>query len=136
MTSSIERLSSRSIFKHDDKRKSTRLPYVTPRLQVYGTVSELTMGNNTSGADTNMKQVSGSDRTIKENIVEIGKHPLGINLYLFDYKPAFRGNCGHSRQFGVMADEVEGVMPEAVSVHQNGYKQVNYDMLGIRRTVN
>jgi hypothetical protein len=34
-----------------------------------------------------------------------------------------------------MADEVEQVMPEAVSVHPDGYKMVNYAMLGISRVL-
>jgi hypothetical protein len=67
----------------------------------------------------------------KENIVRIGDHPLGIGLYLFDYRPEFRDEWGHGRQFGVMADEVETVKPEAVSVHENGFKVVDYALLGI-----
>jgi len=75
-----------------------------------------------------------SDRLTKESIVRIGRHPLGIGLYLFDYKPEFRDLHGHGRQFGVMADEVEAVMPCAVSVHPHGYKVVDYAMLGVRRS--
>jgi len=74
-----------------------------------------------------------SDRAIKQGLARIGEHPLGVGLYLFDYKPGFRDLCGHGRQFGVMADEVETVLPEAVSVHPNGYKMVDYAMLGISR---
>jgi hypothetical protein len=77
----------------------------------------------------------GSDRRIKENIVRVGDHPLGIGPYLFDYKPEFREQWGHGRQFGVMADEVEAVMPQAVLMHSNGYQMVNYGMLGINRTL-
>ncbi len=83
----------------------------------------------------NMGTSMPSDRAIKENIVRIDKHPLGIGLYLFDYKPEYRDEWGHGRQFGVMAQEVEVVMPEAVSVHPHGYKTVNYGMLGIIRSV-
>ena len=76
-----------------------------------------------------------STRGIKENIVRIGCHLYGICLYLFDYKPEYRDTWGHGRQFGVMADEVEKIMPEAVSVHPDGYKMVNYAMLGISRNL-
>ena len=76
----------------------------------------------------------GSDSSIKENIVRIGDHPRGIGLYLFDYKPEYRDVWGHGRQFGVMAQEVETVLPEAVIMHPDGYKMVNYTMLGITRT--
>ncbi len=80
------------------------------------------------------KRPCASDRNVKENIVRIGEHPLGIGLYLFDYKPAFRDQWGHGRQFGVMAQEVETVMPAAVCTHPDGYKMVDYAMLGISRT--
>ncbi len=33
-----------------------------------------------------------------------------------------------------MADEVESVMPEALVIRPDGYKMVNYAMLGINRT--
>lgn len=58
-------------------------------------------------------------------------NPPGIGFYLFDYRPEFRDQWGHGRQFGVMADEVQAVLPEAVSVHDNVYKVVDYAMLGI-----
>jgi len=80
--------------------------------------------------------MAASDRRTKENIVRVGDHPLGIGLYLFDYKPEFRDPWGHGRQFGVIADEVETVMPRAVSMHPDGYNLVNYGMLGISRTPN
>ena len=73
-----------------------------------------------------------SDRRLKERIVRIGTHPLGIGLYLFDYKPALRERWGAGRQFGVMADEVEAVLPQAVSLDAEGRRMVNYAMLGIR----
>ncbi len=65
--------------------------------------------------------------------MRIGTHPLGIGLYLFDYKPEYRGLYGDGRQFGVMADEVETVMPSAVAMHPEGHKTVNYTMLGISK---
>lgn len=74
-----------------------------------------------------------SDRALKENIVRIDTHPLGFGVYLFDYKPEYRHTCGFGRQFGVMADEVERVMPFAVSVAPTGFKSVDYGKLGIRR---
>ena len=107
--------------------------YLSPVLQVYGSVSKLTMGATGSKSDGTLKKVC--DRSVKENIAKIGEHPLGIGLYLFDYKSKYRDKAGYSRQFGVMADEVEGVMPEAVCIHPDGYKMVIYGMLGIKYPV-
>lgn len=109
-------------------------PYQRPTLQVFGGLRLLTQGVGSGGTD-NGQQKMMSDRLCKEGVTRIGTHPLGIGLYLFNYKPEYRDYWGHGRQFGVMADEVEKVMPEAVSVHPDGYKMVNYAMLGISRNL-
>ena len=62
-----------------------------------------------------------SDRRLKSNIKRIGTHPLGIGVYEY--------NIFDRRERGVMADEVEVVMPEAVVLHSSGYKMVDYGML-------
>lgn len=108
--------------------RPTRASYASPMLHIYGSVSRLTTAKTIAGTD-GTGHLPGSDRTIKENIVRIGDHPLGIGLYLFDYKPEYRDVTSHDRQLGVMADEVETVMPEAVFVHPDGYKTVDYAML-------
>lgn len=72
----------------------------------------------------------GSDRIIKENIIKIGELDNGLNLYAFEYKSKFKDKWGHGQHLGVMADEVERVMPEAVTLHQDGYKMVDYRMIG------
>ncbi len=106
-------------------------PYARPNLREFGAVNRLTQGTGGNGNDGDGQHTMKSDRAFKENVVRIGDHPLGIGLYLFDYRPEFRDRWGHGRQFGVMADEVQAVLPEAVSVHDNGYKVVDYAMLGI-----
>ena len=68
-----------------------------------------------------LMNVFRSDRRLKSNIVRIGTHPLGIGIYEYD--------IDGMRQRGVMADEVETVMPEAVLMGADGYKRVNYGML-------
>ncbi len=62
-----------------------------------------------------------SDRRLKSNIVRIGTHRLGIGIYEYD--------IFGKHQAGVMADEVEGVLPSAVITLSNGYKAVNYGAL-------
>lgn len=61
-----------------------------------------------------------SDRRFKSNIRRIGTHRLGIGVYEYD--------IGGRRQVGVMADEVEAVMPDAVA-KVGGVKAVNYGRL-------
>ena len=82
------------------------------------------------GGTLGAAKIIGSDRSIKENIIEIGKLHNGLNLYKYNYKQEYRDTWGHGQQVGVMADEVEKLMPEAVSMHNDGYKVVNYSMLG------
>lgn len=65
-----------------------------------------------------------SDRRLKREVERIGTHPIGVPLYSFKYL-----NDDIPR-IGVMADEVKGVMPEAVG-ERDGYLTVNYEMLEI-----
>jgi hypothetical protein len=68
-----------------------------------------------------------SDRRLKESIEQVGVDGItGLPVYEFQYigQP-------EKRYRGVMADDVEDVMPEAVITGSDGYKRVNYDMLGI-----
>jgi hypothetical protein len=109
--------------------------YKKPALRIYGQVRELTGGVSGTMSGDAGSMIMTSDRRVKRNIVRIGDHPVGIGLYLFDYDPERRARWGLARQLGVMADEVEAVMPAAVSVGGDGYKQVDYAMLGISRAL-
>ena len=64
-----------------------------------------------------------SDRRLKTNIEKIGELANGLAIYAYDY-------IWGQHDIGVMADEVEQVMPEAVVMMPSGYKAVNYAMLG------
>jgi hypothetical protein len=122
-----------------------RRQYQAPQLSVFGKIAALTQSSAgcnksdnsgcTTGGTGNTMGPMASDRNVKEDVVRIGRHPLGFGLYLFRYKPEFRDEWGHGRQFGVMADEVEAVMPEAVRRHADGYRIVDLSMLGIARIV-
>jgi hypothetical protein len=109
-----------------------KLPYKTPVLIEYGSVRRLT-SSISGGAGDGSGMHAPSDPALKENVVRIGDHPAGFGLYLFDYKKEFRDAHGHGRQFGVMADEVEGIVPEAVGVNSDGFRIVDYTLLGVRR---
>ena len=85
------------------------------------------IGGALGGAASAYTAFGGSDRKIKENIVEVGvDQRTALTLYEFNYI----GDS--SRRFrGVMADEVELSYPEAVHDTEYGFKGVKYDLLGI-----
>ena len=71
---------------------------------------------------------TGSDIRMKENIKTIGWLPNGLPVYSYEYKPEFKDDeyCGHGKYVGVMAHEVEEIIPDAVVTRPDGYKMVNY----------
>ena len=73
--------------------------------------------------------LASSDIRMKENIELIGQLPSGLNVYNFEYKPKFKDLAGHGAFTGVMAQEVEKVIPKAVVTMPNGYKAVNYSLI-------
>ena len=48
----------------------------------------------------------------------------GLGYYRFVY------NGGHTAYVGVMAQEVQTVLPKAVTLGADGYLRVSYDLLG------
>lgn len=128
-----------------------RQNYEKPVLQRYGRVTHLTRGGVGSGFDGGMASMTMggwgmdgmgtmgmgmgmSDVRCKTDVVRVGSHPAGFGLYLFRYLPAFRGaDDGGRRHFGVLAQEVEVMVPEAVQLDAASYRRVNYDLLGICR---
>lgn len=117
----------------DDQRRT----YARPVLTLYGSIADLTQAGNSSGVDKKGKLQGSSDRRLKDNIVQVGHLANGIGLYLFDYKQQFQAELGLSadRQFGVMADEVQALMPEAVSVGSHGFAIVDYGIVGLNRNL-
>jgi hypothetical protein len=67
-----------------------------------------------------------SDRRLKQDIARVGTYANGLPQYEFAYRadPTVRYR-------GVMADEAEKFMPEAVVTGPDGYQRVNYALLGI-----
>jgi hypothetical protein len=127
-----------------DKNSTKKMDYRSPALVCYGKVRDLTQSGPSNAQESNCgwdavptksAPCQKSDPRAKQNIVRIGTHPLGIGLYLFDYKLEFQAQWGYLRQFGVMADEVAAVMPEAVFEHADGYRMVDYAMLGVEHSI-
>jgi Chaperone of endosialidase len=66
-----------------------------------------------------------SDLRLKTDVTRIGTGAHGLPLYTFRY-------IGEPDLYeGVMAQDVLGVMPSAVSVAEDGYYRVDYEQLGI-----
>ena len=70
-----------------------------------------------------------SDIRTKENITQVYWLPNGLPVYTYEYKPEFKDEAGHGVHIGVMAQEVEQVMPEAVITRADGIKMVDYGVL-------
>lgn len=119
-------------------KNSSADTYRKPEVFVLGSIRNLTGGTLAHGHDTgfpagkNPAGGNGSERRLKENITHVGTHPSGFGLYLFDYKPEF-AFFGEGRQFGVMVEEVEPIIPAAIVRGDDGIKRVDYAMLGITR---
>jgi len=62
---------------------------------------------------------------LKHDIVLLGRLDDGLGYFRFIY------NGGRTAFVGVMAQEVEKVAPEAVSVGADGYLRVSYNVLGV-----
>ena len=67
-----------------------------------------------------------SDIRLKHDIVLVGRLNDGLGLYRFVY------NGGSKPYVGVIAQDVEQVMPQAVERGTDGYLRVHYEMLGVK----
>ena len=87
-------------------------------LQTGATLGAAYLGGPFAGAAANK---AFSDRRLKTNIVKVGDDPRGFGIYEYD--------IFGRRERGVMAQEVEKIIPDAVMEHPSGYKMVNYGAL-------
>ena len=69
-----------------------------------------------------------SDIELKTNIKFENKFKNNLPIYTFEYKNKEHGN---GRYEGVMAQDVEKIYPEAVSISPEGYKMVHYSKINI-----
>jgi len=88
-------------------------------------------------ASNDIVAYSTSDRRLKENITPIQDALIKLNQIEgveYDWKPlseeevkTVHGNTGHD--VGVIAQEIEKVLPEAVQLRESGYKAVRYEKI-------
>lgn len=69
-----------------------------------------------------------SDRRLKVNVRPTGRHVSGFQEYEWDWNESANRIGLHGSSRGVMADEVESVLPHLVGEH-HGYKTVDYGRL-------
>ena len=71
-----------------------------------------------------------SDQRLKDNLTPIGS-PLNkllqIGGYEFDWNEKQTTYIGHD--YGVVAQEIEKVLPHVVATRENGYKAVKYEKI-------
>jgi len=115
------------------RARAKRRKYTPPKLVGYGDVRALTQSGSRAGTENAMRMMRmPSERRVKERIVRVGSLPLGLGLYLFEYRAAYRDAFGHGRRLGVLAEEVEAVLPAAVCLDADGFKRVDYAALAMR----
>jgi hypothetical protein len=103
---------------------------VTGALIVGGATTSTTVG--LIRASNDVIAYASSDERLKENVVTIsGSLDIlkQINGYYFDWVPmeGIHENEGHD--IGVIAQEIEAVLPEIVTTRENGYKAVKYEKI-------
>lgn len=72
-----------------------------------------------------LSTVAASDRRLKKDIKFIRTLPNGLNVYSYKYIN------DKGPYIGVMADEVEKLVPEALGPMIDGYKTVDYRKIGV-----
>jgi hypothetical protein len=73
---------------------------------------------------------SSSDKQLKDNITLITnpiEKIMKIGGYTFDWNDKQTFNSG--KDYGVIAQEIEEIMPELVNVNHNGFKAVRYEKI-------
>jgi hypothetical protein len=67
-----------------------------------------------------------SDIRLKHDVILLGHLDNGLGFYRFSY------NGSDKPYVGVIAQEVQQVVPQAVTRGNDGYLRVNYDRLGVK----
>jgi hypothetical protein len=100
----------------------TPTPTTTTETKNPGLFDYLTLGAQTYGAVK-------SDVNLKDDIVKVGEFSDKVGLYKWKWNSIAKKLGINTPEYGVLAQEVERVLPEAVSIDYDGFKQVRYDMV-------
>jgi len=97
---------------------------------ILGSVAGNVLGGwagSASGSAAITAMLPFSDERLKDNITQYGQLDNGIKLYTWEWNDEAKKH-GYDKHpsYGVMAQEVAGVIPEAVRVGRGGYLRVDY----------
>ena len=82
--------------------------------------------SNDNGSSGGTGNSGFSDMRLKTDILKIGRSPSGLNIYQFRY-------IGQSQLYqGVMAQEVQQLVPSAVGTGMFGFYTVDYSQIDVR----
>jgi hypothetical protein len=120
-----------------DSLDVTGFPIAADKLQVFGDVRVGTTGTNgcvKNFAGTGLIGTCSSDRRLKKNITPFGSvleqvtalQPVHFNWRADEFPDR---HFGDDRAYGLIAQDVEEVLPELVVTGDDGYKQVDYSKL-------
>ena len=97
--------------------------------QTGGTGSAISQGAFNQGANVDFSQFGFSDPSLKDNVEKMYEQG-GFNVYRWDWNELAADLGLIGKGFGVMANEIKAVMPEAI-IDRAGFMMVNYDMVGV-----
>jgi len=83
-------------------------------------------GLTSAGGDIIETLIKYSDIRLKDSITKVGSLENGISLYTWEWNDEGKRLAGDNPTYGVLAQEVQEVIPEAVTRGNEGYLMVNY----------
>ena len=115
----------------------TAFPVITDRLQVFGDIRVGTTGTNgciKNFAGTGIIGTCSSDRRLKKNITPFAPMLDRVTAlqpveYFWRSDEFPDRHFGNSQNYGLIAQDVEQVLPELVATDGDGYKAVDYSRL-------
>ena len=96
-----------------------------------GGASPLQQALGVAGTAAQIYAGSQSDKRLKTNIKQVGKLDNGIKLYTWKWTDEAKKIVNNQPEYGVIADEVQEIMPEAVTRGPDGYLRVDYAAVGV-----
>jgi len=81
-----------------------------------------------SGAGAAISGITGflSDSRLKKNIQKMFTRIDGITFYIWDWTDKAKKMVGDQPDFGVLAQEIKNIIPDAVSIGSDGFYRVDY----------